>query len=46
MKIRPDKLFMLTYPDELASENLKAKFKQGGTRVSSADKEESFSGIA
>lgn len=28
MKIRPDKLFMLTYPDELAKENLKAKLKQ------------------
>ena len=46
MKIRPDKLFMLTYPDELASENLKAKLKQGGMRVADADKEDKLNGIA
>lgn len=43
MKIRPDKLFMLTYPDELASENLKHKFEQGGSRLNEG---KDYSGIA
>jgi hypothetical protein len=37
MKVRPDKFFMLSYPDSTSKENLKQKMIQKGSRVAYAN---------